>query len=80
MLGKVNHIESEESPSQEKDDKAGEEDFYINQMGVIKSLEEPEMVTINKDKIENSSGFIPLVGNSLVLLKAPLLHKVSSVL
>jgi len=29
---------------------------------------------------ENSSGFIPLVGNSLLLLKAPLLHKVSSVL
>ena len=37
-----------------------EEEFYINQMGVIKSIEEPEMATINKDEIENSSGFIIL--------------------
>ena len=63
LVSKVNHIESEESPSQVEvnDDKEGEEDFYINQMGIIKSIEEPEMAMINKDKIENSSGFIILL-------------------
>ena len=31
-------------------------------------------------KTETQSGFIPVVGNSLVLVKAPLLHKVNTVL
>ena len=31
-------------------------------------------------KDENSNGFIPLVGNSLLIVKAPLLHKVTPVM